>query len=185
MSSPPYSGSTEIGGKAKNGNLARATNAKHDVYDEDNIARRKLVIVSSPPYSRSTEHSGDQIDALPDGKVGGHKGFAYGDRENIALLGIGPYDIEMLKVYQSLHKALGARSSVVLLTRNFIQKGKIVLLDELTVKLMEQAGFKYHFTRRAELPEISMFKYMNWNNTHREKGLPLITWEEATFYTKE
>lgn len=185
ISSPPYSGTTEIGGRAKNGRLAEVSLEKQDRYHNDNIARNRLAIVSSPPYSRTTEHDGKQIDHLPEGKVGGHRGFVYSNRENIALLKIGPYDTEMLKVYKSLYKTLGVGSPVVLLTRNFIQKGKIVLLDELTIKLMEQAGFTHMFTKRAELPDISMFKYMNWNKMHREKELPLITWEEATFYLKK
>lgn len=186
ISSPPYSGTTEIGGKPKTddpNDFFNRNKATH--YSEDNIARNRLAIVSSPPYSRITEHDAKQIDNLPDGKVGGHRGFVYSNRKNIALLKIGPYDTEMFKVYQSLYKTVGVGSPVVLLTRNFIQKGKVVLLDELTISLMERAGFTYMFTRRAELPDISMFKYMNWNNIHRDKGLPLITWEEATFYLKE
>lgn len=186
ISSPPYSSSTEIGGQHKDTDPNSFLNRRKSVhYSEDNIARNRLAIVSSPPYSRSTEHNASQIDALPDEKVGGHKGFCYTNRKNIALLKIGQYDIAMLNVYKSLYKAVGIGSPVVLLTRNFIQEGKIVLLDELTIGLMEKAGFTYKFTKRAELPEISMFKYMNWNNCHREKELPLITWEEATFYLKE
>ena len=98
---------------------------------------------------------------------------------------IGPYDTEMGKVYKAMYNTVGIGSPVVLLTRNFIQEGKMVLLDELTQLLMHKAGFTYQFTKRAELPEISMFKYMNWHNYHREKRLPLVTWEEATFYLKE
>lgn len=153
--------------------------------DPANIGTHRIAIISSPPYSRSTEHDAKQIEALPEEKVGGHKGFQYQNRKNIALLKIGPYEIEMLKVYKALYRTVGIGSPVVLLTRNFIQEGKMVLLDVLTEMLMMEAGFSYKFTKRAELPEISMFKYMNWNNHHREKKLPLVTWEEATFYLKE
>lgn len=187
ISSPPYSGSTESDASRSDVLNKRSDRrpSKNQYYSVNNIARSRLAIVSSPPYSRSTEHDAKQIDALPEEKVGGHKGFQYANRSNIALLKIGPYDTEMLKVYKALYRTVGIGSPVVLLTRNFIQEGKMVLLDELTMILMQEAGFTYKFTKRAELPEISMFKYMNWNNHHREKGLPLITWEEATFYLKE
>ena len=187
VSSPPYSGTTEFDASRSDvlGGRQDRRPVKNQHYSKDNIAKNRLAIVSSPPYSRTTEHDAKQIDNLQKGKVGGHRGFVYSNRENIALLKIGPYDTEMLKVYQSLYKTIGIGSPVVLLTRNFIQKGKVVLLDELTIKLMEEAGFTYKFTKRAELPDISMFKYMNWNKIHREKELPLITWEEATFYLKE
>lgn len=153
--------------------------------DPANIGTHRIAIILSPPYSRSTEHDAKQIEALPAEKVGGHKGFQYQNRKNIALLKIGPYDTEMLKVYKALYRTVGIGSPVVLLTRNFIQEGKMVLLDVLTEMLMMEAGFTYKFTKRAELPEISMFKYMNWNKCHRDKELPLVTWEEATFYLKE
>lgn len=176
LTSPPYSATTEVGG-----GIAKSR-TQH--YSNDNVAKSRLAILCSPPYSRSTEHSNDQIDAMPEEKKSGHKGFLYSDRRNIAVLKLGPYQEEMLKVYQAMYRTLQHGSPVALITRNFIQEGQIVALDELTIDLMEQAGFEYQFTRRAELPEISMFKYMNWEKCHKEKRLPLITWEEATFYLK-
>jgi len=151
----------------------------------DNIGTCKVAVVNSPPYSRSTEHSDGQMDSFQDKPVTGHRGWSYSDRQNIAVLKDSEYTREMQKVYNSLYKTLPIGSPVALITRNFIQKGRVVLLDELTMKLMRRAGFAYQFTRRGELPDISFFKIMNWNKVHRHKGLPLITWEEVTFYRKE
>ena len=153
--------------------------------DKDNIGTCRIAVINSPPYSRSTEHSDDQMDGFKDTPVTGHRGWLYSDRGNIAVLKLGDYDKEMLKVYCALYRTLSVGSPVALITRNFIQQGKVVTLDELTVKLMEEAGFTYQFTRRANLPDISFFKRINWEKMHRPKGLPLITWEEITFYRKE
>lgn len=150
----------------------------------DNIGNAKIAIVNSPPYSRSTEHDDAQIEAMPEQKKTGHQGFKYEGATNIALLDVDPYRHEMRKVYLALHRALPSESPVALITRNFVQEGQIVYLDKMTINMMKSAGFQYLFTKRAVLPEISFFKYINWQKMHKEKGLPLITWEEVTFYIK-
>lgn len=176
VNSPPYSSTTEVGG-----GMAK-DRTQH--YSEDNIARAGVAVVNSPPYSRTTEHDEAQIDALPD-NVGGHKPFLYAHRSNIARLKLGPYQTQMFRVYRALFKTVPVGTPVALLTRNFIQEGKVVLLDETTVRLMESAGFTYQYTKRAVLPEVSFFKRINWDKMHKARGLPLILWEEATFYLKE
>lgn len=175
VTSPPYSSTTEIGGGLAAG--------RQDNYSDDNIGKSPIKVVTSPPYSRITEHSKGQINSMK-GHDHGHRAFQYQDRGNVALLRESAYSREMLKVYKSLFKALGAGSYIALVTRNFIQQGKVVMLDELTIRLMNQAGFRYLETKRAVLPDISMFKYMNYEKYHEEKGLPMIDWEEVTFYTK-
>lgn len=191
ISSPPYSRATEIGGKSKDpdpNSYFQRMQKKTAGYSTGKATNQrfatKVGVLCSPPYSRSTEHSEDQIAALPGEKVHGHKAFMYADVANIATLKLGSYDVEMKKVYKAVYRALQSGAPVALITRNFIQKGRIVLLDELTKRLMGYAGFNYQFTRRANLPDISMFKHINWRKKHRHKNLPLITWEEVTFYLK-
>lgn len=152
--------------------------------DSDNIGTCKIAVLNSPPYSRSTEHSNGQMDAFKTKPITGHRGFQYTNRQNIAMLKDSAYNREMQKVYNSLYRALPVGSPVALITRNFIQKSQVILLDELTTKLMNHAGFTYQFIRRATLPDISFFKFINWQKVHKKKKLPLITWEEVTFYRK-
>ena len=113
----------------------------------------------------------------------GHKSHEYSNN-NIARLGDSKYNREMQKVYNSLYGILAKQSYVCLITRNFIQEKRVVFLDKLTIKLMERAGFEYLTTKRASLPEISFLKRVNWEKHFKKKGLPLIDWEEATFYVK-
>jgi len=153
--------------------------------DENNIGRDKINIVCSPPYGRSTEHSEQQIESMdkPGSGFHGHKPFKYG-KGNIAVLADSKYLREMLKVYNSMYEFLKPGAYVALITRNFIQDFKVVELDELTIKLMKRAGFEYIKTMRARLPELSLFKNINWEKYHKDKGLPKIDWEEVTFYVR-
>jgi len=176
-SSPPYSSTTEIGG-----GLAKKRNVN---YSDDNLARNKIKVITSPPYGRSTEHSEKQIKSLdkPGSEFHGHRPFKYG-KGNIALLQDNKYSQEMLKVYKSMYEILEPGAHVALVTRNFIQEFKVVELDVLTIKLMVSAGFCYIKTRRARLPELSMFKHMNYTKYHKKKGLPKIDWEEVSYFVK-
>ena len=49
---------------------------------------------------------------------------------------------------------------------------------------MQQAGFEYLETKRAALPDISFLKNINWKKYFKDEWLPLVDWEEITFYTK-
>ena len=153
--------------------------------DENNIGNSKIKVICSPPYSRSTEHDDAQIDALPDNiKGAGGKGFKYADPKNIAILDDSEYIREMEKVYRALYEVLESGAVVALVTRDFIQQGKVVQLYAVTVKMMERAGFTFRELQRAWLPAMSFFKRINWTKHHRLKGLPLIDWEDVTFYSK-
>jgi hypothetical protein len=154
-------------------------------YDDDNIGNAKIQIVCSPPYGRSTEHSEAQIESMdkPGSGFHGHKPFKYG-KGNIAILADNKYSKEMFKVYKSMYGLLKPGAYIALITRNFIQDFKVVELDELTIKLMKRAGFEYIKTMRARLPELSLFKNINWEKYHKDKGLPKIDWEEVTFYVR-
>lgn len=153
--------------------------------DEGNIGSAKINVVCSPPYGRSTEHSEKQIKSMdkPGSGFHGHKPFKYG-KGNIAVLADSKYSREMQKVYDSMYELLEPGAHVALVTRNFIQNFKVVELDELTIKLMKVAGFEYIKTVRARLPELSLFKNINWEKYHKDKGLPKIDWEEVTYYAK-
>lgn len=158
--------------------------------DPANIGNSKLVlsdnskinVLNSPPYTSGTEQNKDQAKYLDQT---GHKEHIYDNPDNIARLEASAYAVEMLKVYKSIYSVLSSGSYVCLITRNFIQKGEIIYLDKLTKSLMRTTGFKYLTTKRAALPEVSCLKITNWNKFFKSRGLPLIDWEEATFYMKE
>jgi len=139
-------------------------------------------VLCSPPYTSTTEQSKKQASYLSD--YTGHKEHKYSET-NIAVLKDSVYDREMRKVYKSLYNVLRPGSYVALVTENFIQAARVVLLDQLTMELMREAGFIYLETKRVQIPEVSFLKRINYNKHHEKKGLPLIDWEDITFYKKE
>ena len=156
--------------------------------DSDNIGNSKIATICSPPYGMG-EHSQKKIDSLPteqDGKrfTHGMKPHTYVHPDNIAILKDNKYSREMLKVYKSLYNVLGEGSYVALVTKDFIQNGKVIQLHKETIRLMEEAGFCFIEHKKAKLPEVSFMLRINWVKFHKDKGLPLICWEDITFYKK-
>ncbi len=175
ISSPPYSSTTEIGG-------SKGKYQPEHEYSEENLALNPLRVISSPPYSRANEHSKEQLEGYFEERKADP--YTYENTKNIALLDESAYTREMRKVYEALYR-IPSLEYVALITRDFIQEGKIVQLFKLTAKLMARAGFYWIDTKRAELPDLSFFKIINHKNFHEAKGLPLITWEEVTFYRRK
>jgi tRNA G10 N-methylase Trm11 len=150
--------------------------------DKANIGNAKIKVLCSPPYKHG-EHSQSKIDSIPDDVTGMYV-HEYLEENNIASIDkSGKYNYEMLKVYKSLYQFLEPGAVVALVTRNFIQKKKVVRLDRLTISLMKQVGFTYLETKRANNPEVSFFRQIN-HKTLAKYGLPLIDWEEITFYRR-
>jgi len=152
-----------------------------------NIGNAKIKVVCSPPYHHG-EHSEKKIASIKkhEEREQGHgmKAHSYVSESNIANIATdSKYSYEMLKVYKSLYQFLADGAVVALVTRNFIQKKKVVMLDKLTIRLMERAGFMYLETKRARNPEVSFFRQIN-HKTLKKYGLPLIDWEEITFYRR-
>lgn len=196
IGSPPYGNRfTDVGQQM--GSRSVSTWAEHDKqraeskysqYSESskNIGNSKIAIITSPPYSVG-EHSKKKIDSLPknDGiAYTGMKPHTYLNPSNIAILKDNAYSREMLKVYQSMYKVLNEGSYVCLITKDFIQKKKVVELHAETIRLMEEAGFALLEHKRTRLPEVSFMVRMNWLKHFKKLGLPLIDWEDATFYIK-
>jgi hypothetical protein len=156
--------------------------------DPDNIGNSKIQVICSPPYAHG-EHSKKKIQSIrkhEERELGhGMKAHDYIHPDNIAKLNRDSgYSREMLKVYKSLYDFLAPDAVVALVTRNFIQNKKVVLLDELTIKLMKNAGFTYLETKRASNPEFSFFRTMNYKKRFKKLGLPRLDWEEITFYQR-
>ena len=139
-------------------------------------------VISSPPYMALTEQTKEQAATVSE--YSGHKEHHYGDNNPATLVG-SKYRREMEKIYTQLYKVLQVGAHVCLLTRNCLSDGKLVVLDKMTITSMERAGFTYIETKRATLPDISFLKRNNWIKHFKDKKLPLIDWEECTFYVKE
>lgn len=139
-------------------------------------------VISSPPYMAATEQTAKQASTVS--AYSGHKEHVY-TSGNPALLDGSQYRREMNKIYTALYNVLMGGSHVCLLTRNCLQQGKLTVLDKITISEMERAGFTYLETKRASLPDISFLKRNNWNKHFKKNNLPLIDWEEVTFYIKE
>jgi hypothetical protein len=142
----------------------------------------KYNVISSPPYMALTEQTKEQAATVSE--YSGHKEHHYGKNNPATLVGT-RYRREMEKIYTQLYSVLQVGAHVCLLTRNCISEGKLVVLDKMTISSMERAGFTYIETKRASLPDISFLKRNNWIKHFKDKKLPLIDWEECTFYVKE
>jgi len=192
LCSPPYGNRLKAARQQIAGRINRDTRidfsemyGSEASYSDDpkNIGNAKIKVLCSPPYNHG-EHSEAKIDSIPD-EITGMRVHEYLNPSNIANIdGSSKYNHEMLKVYNSLYTFLAPGAVVALVTRNFIQDKKVVRLDSLTIRLMERAGFMYLETKRANNPEVSFFRQINHNKIFKKYGLPLIDWEEITFYRR-
>lgn len=139
-------------------------------------------VISSPPYMALTEQTKEQAATVSE--YSGHKEHIYSENNPATLVG-NKYRREMEKIYTQLYKVLQVGAYVCLLTRNCLSNGRLVVLDKMTISSMERAGFTYIETKRASLPDISFLKRNNWLKHFKNKKLPLIDWEECTFYRKD
>jgi len=142
----------------------------------------RLTTICSPPYMRLTEQNANQASYLSE--YTGHKAHGYQNDGNIARLDKRAYKVGILAVYKELHIFLEPDEYVALVTRNCISDGDMIFLDRITINAMKDAGFEYIETKKARLPDVSFLKRINHRKFHAKKGLPLIDWEEITFYRK-
>ena len=189
LCSPPYGNRLNDERQQSTGDFSEFASAEYSYSkNPSNIGNAKIKVICSPPYKHG-EHSAEKIESI--GEFGnrelghGMKPHEYLDPKNIANIDSdSKYSYEMSKVYRSLYNFLAPNAYVALVTRNFIQNKKVVELDKLTMRLMERAGFFYLETKRANNPEVSFFRQINHNKVLKDLGLPLIDWEEITFYRK-
>ncbi len=146
-------------------------------------------ILTSPPYegsvSASTGGERDQSSARQREKRLKDKGynpaeyqggvgrnlevdFQYSkDDDNIGNLKSGSYLQAMLQVYQSCWDVLKDGGLLILVTKNFIRNKTVIRLDTDTIKLCEQAGFKYLERHQRKLPSQSFWRII-YHQKHPE-----------------
>lgn len=137
-------------------------------------------IITSPPYegsvSASTGGERDQSSARQREKRLKDKGydpakyqggvgrnlevdFQYSEGEdNIGNLKSESYLEAMLQVYDQCFRCLKPQGLMILVTKNFIRNKQVVRLDEDTIKLCEQAGFKFLERHYRKLPAQSFWR---------------------------
>ena len=147
-------------------------------------------IVTSPPYENQihpTHETVDWVKATNDPQhLGPHsqamKVHGYGgDATNIGNLKAESYLSAMLQVYQQCHAVLRAGGLMILVTKNFIRNKQEVRLDEDTIKLCEEAGFRFRERHYRKLPAQSF-----WRVIYQQKypDAPVLDKEDVLVFEK-
>ncbi|MDQ1318729.1 MAG: methylase [Candidatus Poribacteria bacterium] len=146
---------------------------------------KKLVVVTSPPYTRISEHDQKQIDAMPENIRGGFRPAGYKDPNNIAMMMPYEYRMAMSKIYKNLYD-LGVEL-MVLVTRDFILNGEVVKLGMYNKSCAEFPAPRFELVEmiKAKIPTQSFFKRINFEKHHKDKGLPMIDWEDVFIYRRK
>lgn len=148
------------------------------------------VVVTSPPYMRTSEHNETQVASLTKSmskndkpKNHGLKAFTYQNRANIALT-VDPnlYQRILTNLYGNCIK-LGTEM-FILVTRDFIVDGRVVNLWGLNQRAMRDNGFELVDHIQAKLPFKSLFRIIQ-QKKHDKKGLPDIDYEDVCVYKRK
>lgn len=157
VTSPPYEGSVDVLDSKQEARAERLKKAGYDPKKYQGGKGRNLQqdwsyhpvdsIITSPPYEGTTG-SDDRIgDTTKFAQIGGigHKPIAYmeDNPSNIGNLKSDFYLEAMLQVYQQCFSVLKNGGLMILVTKNFIRNKQVIRLDTDTIKLCEQAGFKF------------------------------------------
>ena len=88
----------------------------------------------------------------------------------------------MQAVYKSCYRILKPQGLLILVTKNFIRNKAIVRLDEDTIKLCEQAGFKFLERHYRKLTSQSFWRVI-YSQKHPE--VPKLDTEDILIFEKE
>jgi DNA modification methylase len=142
-------------------------------------------IITSPPYEgmmESGRHAGGIVKREDLRNDGGNMSLPvmYAEqKENIGNLKGDTYLSAMLRVYQQCFKVLKPSGLMILVTKNFIRNKKEIRLDEDTIKLCQEAGFKFLERHYRKLPAQSF-----WRTIYKQKypDAPEITHEDILIF---
>jgi hypothetical protein len=168
-------------------NIFNGDSTKPEIFNrvKEVVGNKKIVVVNSPPYTRISEHDQKQIDSLPAEIRGSFRPAGYKNPENIAMKMPYEYRVAMEKIYHNLYN-LGVEL-MVLVTRDFILNGEIFRLCMYNKSCAEFPAPKFELIEqiKAKIPSISMFKRINHEKHHKDKGLPMINWEDICIYKRK
>jgi len=140
-------------------------------------------IVTSPPYDEGGGHGrGQRTDIVTEKRLYTKGAGMYSEsKENIGEMRGESYLSAMLQVYQQCHAVLKAGGLMILVTKNFIRNKQEVRLDEDTIKLCEEAGFRFRERHYRKLPAQSF-----WRVIYQQKypDAPVLDKEDVLVFEK-
>jgi DNA modification methylase len=150
-------------------------------------------VITSPPYEGSLSGDADskgweKLAQDPTSNRYGRKshpsvGQAYSTitSDNIGNLKSQSYLEAMALVYSQCYKVLKPQGLMILVTKNFIRNKKVIRLDTDTIKLCEQAGFKFVERHYRKLPSQSF-----WRIIYQKKfpDVPTIDYEDILVFQR-
>ena len=186
VTSPPYADQLQ-----RWGNSETATMKRKHLHQESKEGIGSLQygqideVITSPPYEsqeivpgRQTVRSEGLSLTYPEAGEGYNRDNAH----NIGNLKSGSYLHAMLQVYEQCHKVLKPNGAMVIVTKNFIRNRREVRLDEDTIRLCEQVGFKFVERHYRKLPAQSF-----WRVIYQQKypEAPVLDKEDILVFRKE
>ena len=145
------------------GNVAGSTFGDGYSRDPDNIGQLPYgqidKIVTSPPHGDVMGRQSHEGPSAHGKDIKPSTDAHYGERpDNIGNLKSASYLEAMLQVYQQCYQVLKPEGLMILVTKNFIRNKQVVRLDTDTIKLCEQAGFKFLERYYRKLPSQSFWR---------------------------
>jgi len=190
ITSPPYEGSVNVPDSKQDARAERLKKAGYDPKDYQGGKGRNLqqdwsyhpvdAVITSPPYE-GTEPFADKKFMEREGKAHYIQDYLNPATNNIGNLRSDSYLSAMLQVYNQCFRVLKDNGLMILVTKNFIRNKKEVRLDEDTIRLCEQAGFKFQDRWYRELPAQSF-----WRIIYKQKypDAPEIKFEDVLIFNK-
>jgi len=203
ITSPPYEG-TEARDRSKENSFEREKSGKYPKRGDLNISSgyQADAVITSPPYENAITGKEAGIDWSKGtrGKAEGNKprdkskepafghlagfGMPLGysqSPENIGNLKSTSYLEAILLVYRQCFAVLKNGGLMILVTKNFIRQKAIIKLDEDTIKLCEQAGFKFIERHYRELPTQSFWRIIY---AQRYPSAPQLKYEDILVFIR-
>jgi tRNA G10 N-methylase Trm11 len=174
VTSPPYTNRMDGGIRGSRAGMTPYTDESPDTWftqrDQRNIGNLPYgnidSIITSPPYEHQI-HGGTTLKSLSDNpsEVGQLMLEGYSKAEdNIGNLKSQSYLEAMLAVYRECYKVLKPEGLMILVTKDYIRNKKRVDLAGDTIKLCEEAGFRFVERHYRMLPSQSF-----WRRLYRQK----------------
>jgi DNA modification methylase len=189
IASPPFGGSEQVDNRQIQNDtiLSRKGygNAHRETYGHIDS------VITSPPYegvANASKNTGSNLSEAERIALNGERkgndeeGMRYSQSPtNIGNLKADNYLSAMATVYGECFKVLKSGGNLVLVTKNFIRARQEVRLDLDTIKLCEQAGFKFIDRWYRRLPAQSFWRILY---RRRFPDAPELTHEDILVFKK-
>lgn len=139
-------------------------------------------IITSPPYAEAHDAKGLGVGDGDRADLRAYSWLKTETKGQIGNLKSDSYLSAMFQVYQQCHKVLKPQGLLILVTKNFIRNKAIVRLDEDTIKLCEQAGFKFLERHYRKLTSQSFWRVI-YSQKHPE--VAKLDTEDILIFQKE